>query len=401
MAPAPLSVRSPDPAADAAELVELVAMTFGNYFAVRREALDFYLLHSHYDWEASAVGRVGAQLATHWGVWDYQMRIGGAVVRCGGIGAVATHADHRRKGHMARTAPHAIARMKARGYHLSILFGIDGFYHRFGYVPAWPESRWTVLRKDLPAGGPTPRLVRVPRAPRPDVDRLHNRWNEGLTGTAVRPTYTRGCFITRPGLESWLWTDGRGRAAGLLTVHEDGPALVCTEALGEPRAALAGLRRLAGRKNRSELRLETLPYGAAVVRAVRALNCRHEQRYARDGEAMVRVIDLAGCLRAMEGELSRRLAASPLSGWRGALLIRGPEGAATLALAGGRVRVGPPAPSRSVVRGGFRLAQLLLGTDDPLEACAQGGIRLTGDAARLVPVLFPAQHPQLQLADRY
>jgi hypothetical protein len=47
------------------------------------------------------------------------------------------------------------------------------------------------------------------------------------------------------------------------------------------------------------------------------------------------------------------------------------------------------------------VARLLLGSDAPLEVCDAGKLRLTGDAARLVPVLFPAQHPQLTLADRF
>jgi hypothetical protein len=63
--------------------------------------------------------------------------------------------------------------------------------------------------------------------------------------------------------------------------------------------------------------------------------------------------------------------------------------------------VAPAAPGKSTLRAGWHLAQLLIGTDDPMETCEVGRIRLQGDAARLVPVLFPAQHPQLQLGDRY
>jgi len=398
-----LSVRSPDRAADAADVVELVAKTFGNYFATKRESAGFYLLEGHYDWAASAVGRVGGALVTHWGVWDYRMRIGGATVRCAGIGGVATDADHRRKGHMARTAAYGVERLRARGYPLSILFGIDDFYHRFGYVPAWREASWHLLRKDLPplAGRPPP-LERASFAPSDDVIRLHNQWNAGLTGTAVRPTFTRGFFRwARTTPEGWLWRDARGRAAGHLFVHEDEEALVTTEATGDPEIVLAALARLAARKGLPALRFETLPYGAALARRLRTLNCRYEQRYARDGEAMVRLVDLAACLRAIEPELSRRLASSALDGYRGSLRVEGPEGAAGLALDRGRVRVVPAARGRTSLRAGWYLAQLLLGTDDPMETCEVGRVRLAGDAARLVPVLFPAQHPQLQLGDRY
>jgi predicted N-acetyltransferase YhbS len=401
-----LTVGSPDRTTDREAVVDLVAKTFGNYFATRRDAVGFYLLHGHYDWAASAVGRVGDALVTHWGAWDYRMRIGRSPIRCAGIGGVATHADHRKKGYMARTAAHAVSAMRARGYPLSILFGIDDFYHRFGYVPAWREESWRLLRKDLPpspSGARPPRLHRVSFAPSADVTRLHNEWNAGLTGTALRPTFTEGFFYwARFPPEAWLWRDARGRAAGHVFVHEDGSALVATEATGEPDAVLAALGVLAARKGLPELRLETIPYGSGLARRLRTLNCRYEQRYARDGEALVRVVDLEACLRAMEPELSRRLASSELDGYRGALRVQGPEGAVGLALDRGRVRIVPPAAAgRSSVRAGWHLAQLLLGTDEPLETCERAEIRLAGDAARLVPALFPAQHPQLQLADRY
>ncbi len=398
-----LSVRAPERATDAADVVELVAMTFGHYFAVRRDTAGFYLLEGHYDWAASAVGRLRDQLVSHWGVWEYRMRIGQATVRCGGIGAVATHADHRKKGFMARTAAHSIERMRARGYALSILFGIDDFYHRFGYVPAWRESRWHLLRSDLPGrSGRRPRLHRVPAAPSAALARLHNRWNRGLTGTAVRPTFTKGFFMgPRAAPEAWIWRDAAGRAAGHVLASQDGGALVILEATGAPDVVLACAGELALRKGLPELRFETLPYPSALARRLRTLNCRYEQRYARDGEAMVRLVDLEACLRAMEPELSRRLASSPLDGYRGTLRIEGPEGAAGLAIDRGRARVVPAAAGRTSLRAGWHLAQLLLGTDEPMETCEVGRIRLAGDAPRLVPALFPAQHPQLQLGDRY
>ncbi len=401
--PTRLSVRAPERSTDGADVVELVAKTFGSYFATRRMSLGFYLLEGHYDWAASAIGRLGGRLVSHWGVWGYRMRIGRAIVRCAGIGGVATDAEHRGRGHMARTAAHGVERLRARGYPLSVLFGIDDFYHRFGYVPAWRESSWHLLRKDLPppAARP-PRLERIPFGPSAEVNRLHNRWNAGLTGTALRPTFTTGFFRwARASPQAWLWRDARGRAAGHLFVHEDGGVLVTTEATGAPGAVLASLGRLAARLGLPSLRFETLPYGSPLARRLRTLNCRYEQRYARDGEAMVRLVDLEACLRAMEPELSRRLAASPLDGYRGTLRIEGPEGAAGLTIDRGRARVVPAAAGRSSLRAGWHLAQLLLGTDEPLETCEVGRIRLAGDAARLAPVLFPAQHPQLQLGDRY
>ncbi len=87
--------------------------------------------------------------------------------------------------------------------------------------------------------------------------------------------------------------------------------------------------------------------------------------------------------------------------YRGALSIGGDGTAARLVLGKRRVAVTRPRPSASSVRLGPRVAQLLIGTADPLEICRAAGARPRGDAARLLRVLFPAQHPQLQRGDRF
>lgn len=328
--------------------MDLVAKAFGTYARLHDECERWYLLHSHYDWAASALGLLDGDLVAHWGIWRYRMRIGRALVRCGGVGAVATTARHRRRGLMVRTAPHSLARMRARGYHLSVLFGIHGYHGRFGYVSAWPESRWHLGRADLPGDLPRLTLRRIPALPRPELVRLHNQCNRGLTGTAVRPTYGSWCAM-REGVDAYCWGPP-DRPEGHVLVQGDGPALVCLEATGDPEAALSALSR---RRALPQLRFEALPYRSALAARLRALNSRYEQQYASAGDAMVRLLDLRGCLGAMLPELSARLAASELRDYRGRIAVEGPEGAVGLVLAAGRVALGPARPSRSAVRGGW------------------------------------------------
>jgi predicted acetyltransferase len=113
-----LRVIAPDPHQHGNEVVELCAKTFGSYFDRRKDLRNWYLLNSHYDWKTSAIGLIDGQIVTHYGVWDYQMRIGSAVVRCGGIGSVATHGDFRKQGLMAQTIPASLQAMRRAGYDL-------------------------------------------------------------------------------------------------------------------------------------------------------------------------------------------------------------------------------------------------------------------------------------------
>jgi predicted N-acetyltransferase YhbS len=103
------------------------------YYWMRDACRDVYLLRAHYDWRPSRIGLISNRVVTHFGIWDYQMRVGSARVRVGGVGGVATDADYRKRGLMDRTARASMEAMRAQGYDVSLLFGIDDFYHRFGY----------------------------------------------------------------------------------------------------------------------------------------------------------------------------------------------------------------------------------------------------------------------------
>ena len=113
-----------------------------------------YIDHSPYDWSASTIGLLDGQVVTHWGIWDISIRVGAAVLRAACVGAVSTHGRFRRRGLMARTAAAACRAARRAGYDISLLFGIRDFYHRFGYVRAWPERTYVVRTADLPPGGP-------------------------------------------------------------------------------------------------------------------------------------------------------------------------------------------------------------------------------------------------------
>lgn len=394
---APL-VRAPDPRAHVSQLVELSAQTFGGYFPMRDHCRQGYLLHSHYDWHASRVALVDGHVVSHWGVWDFQMRIGHAHVRTAGIGLVMTHADHRKRGHMARVAPASIRAMRDAGYHLSILFGIGDFYHRFGYVCAWSDTTHHVDTNDLPSGRPTAPLRRFALASRTDVDALYNRHHAGLTGTAVRPTYARNSRG-----KDWLafrWTGSRDRTLGYVVVSPRKDHLVCREACGKVDDVLCALAAIARRRQLPEVRFPTLHPASALARHIRRGNCRVETFHRRCGGAMVRTVNLAETLRSIAPELERRLADSPCAAWRGNLLVADRRQEVMLVINRSRVRLAPPRPSRHALRGGDRIAQLLIGTHEPDETLEADRARCTGDARNLARALFPVQHPMLEHWDR-
>src|SRR5262245_44221301 len=72
------------------------------------------------------------------------MRLGAAVVRMDGIGGVETEEAYQNRGYSRRLMETAVARMQAGNAVLSTLFGIQDFYHKFGFTAVGPEYTVTL-----------------------------------------------------------------------------------------------------------------------------------------------------------------------------------------------------------------------------------------------------------------
>ena len=396
-----LKVVAPDRQEHREAMFDLISKVFsgGGYFAFQKDCREGYIDHSHYDWDASRIGFIGDEMVTHYGVWNYQMRVGNAKVRVGGIGSVATHDGHRRKGLMARTIPHSLNAMRDLGYDMTILFGIRNFYHKFGYRRAWNTTQYTVSVADLPSEKPRHKVSKLALRQTPDVCRLYNTHDAGATGTAVRPTYERVAWQGR-----WTghgWKDRRGRLAGWVLVEARNDRLDCMEAVGDTEQLLRVLTQLARRRGARKVHFVHFPDTDPIIIRLKRGNVSAETHYHKSGGAMVRTVNLASSIRRLTGEFARRLKASYLDTWRGKLLITDAREKVLLDINRSKVNVGKATRTKHAVRGGNEIVQLLIGTDEPGEVVDAAGIRLTGDAKKLVEVLFPNRCPCLRPWDRY
>ncbi len=395
-----LQLRAPDPRRDREALFDLIARCFPmpDHAARLAHLREGYIDHSHYDWAASRIGLIGDRIVTHFGVWDYAMRIGRAQVRTGGIGVVCTDADYRGRNLMMQTVEAALQAMVDDGYDMSVLFGIRDFYHRFGYVAAWPEMVYTVRLEDLPAAKAPHGLRRGRYQPSQELAELYNRYAAGLTGTAVRPTYRRHSPRRPRQLHRW----GTGDAPEGYAVIEDGDeALICLDAAGEADAILAALARAARRSCHRSIRFRGLHERSALARRLHRLPGSATVYWAPSGGAMIAALNLRAILEKMRPELARRVKGSALARFQGRLTLQGGHQRATVALDGGRIAVADGPVVNSRLRSASHLAQLLIGSRDGDEMLRQGDLQATGDGRILLPILFPAQQPRLAQPDQF
>jgi len=307
---------------------------------------------------------------------------------------------------------------------------------------------------------------------------LYNRENEGVTGSAVRPTYRQG---KAPGTDrGWYWIDADGCIAGFVTdvrpfkgIYEmearhaaeldrgevpkvvrerfvkgwephykrplsaqafcvaveqgdqwlmiDGPgrwdlkrqddtihvfvgggsntrSIHVDEAVGDPEQILRVIGHFVRQSALCErICFDRLPPRSRLGRYLRRLpSCHLDNNDRQENSYMIQILNLGSLFEKLVPELAARLSHSALAAWQGELLISTGEEEILLKINAAQVEVAAAEDTPHAVRGGQEIAQLVVGTDVPSEVVRMHDIELSGDAALLIEVLFPAQDPQMR-----
>lgn len=292
------------------------------------------------------------------------------------------------------------------------------------------ETLYTVLRNkhpDLfmgwywcddqgnPAGyvsGGADRYFTLERALQVDLERGHlsepirrqfqagARWsNPPLRPDAVCTVQEPGRWLIRDGERNcFLWLEAEHIQGAVF----DQPLFWVDEVAGDPDRCLVALAQLARQWHCTELFFDRLHYKSGVGKRLRQLrSCRiHTGTFSGKARSyVVRIINLPSLLAKLTPELSLRLQHSHLADWHGnlrmTLATADEETEVMLAIDAGQVAVAPVVTTPHHIQGGQALAQLIVGSEDATEIVEMAGLTLGGDAAQLLPILFPMQYPQM------
>ncbi len=346
---------------------------------------------------------------------DLQMRIGRAVVHMGGIGGVSTDRKHRMKGYSRRVMEYSNEYMLTRGYDVSLLFGIQHFYHKFGFACSLPDYRLTLTTRiveQVTADHRKAATVKVRRARKRDFARIRTIYNRQFarrTGTVVRPPTWTGYRMG----SSWgsktltlVAADGRGRILSYASFDDRADALNVFELAGDLRTYPALLVALAGEavKRRVEKLTFFLPPDDPFAIYARRLGGSLQTNYHYSGGGMLRIINLVTLLEKLEPELTARLASSDLAGARSSFTLKTDIGVANVTAADGRVSTRRPAGRGAktvAVVPQHVLSQLLFGFRTVADVTADAGVRVPRKLLRLLSVLFPFHWPHVSRPDYF
>ena len=281
-------------------------------------------------------------------------------------------------------------------------FDDEASWLRRGFALGWRALQWQVLVTDLPVAE-VPELERFEATHRDDLAAVYNATTRRLTGTVRRPIYRRN---KHPGhFSTYSWRGADGGTAGYVS-GSPGPGEACfwvDEVAGEADTCLAVLRAIAEAEQCTELYFDRLHYKSAVgVRLRQTGSCRlfTGTKSAKARWYVARIVNLKSLVTKLAPMLHERLLASGLADWRGSLSIclecEGASEVVTLVAQDGGMAVRDGAVGPNAISGDQAVTQLLLGCEEADEVVAVNGIEVCGDAARILPVLFPAQYPQME-----
>jgi hypothetical protein len=351
-----------------------------------------------------------------------RLRYGAATLRVDGLGDVWTEPAHRRWGHARRVLTAAMHAMDGGDAALSLLYGIEDLYPKFGYATTGADYGLWLRELAGPDGMPEGWTVR-PFVPG-DLGVLRELYDAAARGSVGPTLRAEGDWVWErlaaqvEGDACRLAVDPGGRVAGYawrgaglnyveLAEGYFPRALVLAEAVADSPAAAAAVVALCRRWGREATRdgapVTTVSVGAApdgrVWRAAAFANADRVLYSWRCAGPMVRLLSARRFFAQAAPELTARAAGL---GWRGvAAFVVGPE-RVHVAVAPDAVRLADPgdAPTVEIDLPAETLAGLAWGGFPPEDLLDTIARPLPGAAADLLRALFPRRWPYVFTADR-
>ncbi|MCA1900826.1 MAG: GNAT family N-acetyltransferase [Candidatus Hydrogenedens sp.] len=239
------------------------------------------------------------------------IRIGEARLKIGGIGWVSTDGHFRNKGIASKVIQNAVQYMKVNSYHLSMLFGIPNFYHRFGFATTLPEYYASITTREVLSIQPIPHKVRKMKpSDISSIRKIHDENDEDIACSLIR---TQAHFAVK-----WReWEQGKtvldlnGKILGyfLLRINHDNILLV--QEIGSidveaSKAVLYAIGKLAEKERLGIIQIASPPCHPTTRLLINHYSV-HETHYKRNEGGMMAIINEEETLECMIPEWEKRI----------------------------------------------------------------------------------------------
>lgn len=315
---------------DVEETATLVARVFaGRYDDLKRTFLLDVGAHPTSQADHWRVVRRAGRVVAHVGVYRKPVRIGCATVSMGGIGFVCCDPEFRCQGLAALCMKDALVCMREQGMPLSLLFGRDHYYGRFGYVGCLPAFTLKMSVKDLKGLRNPFRVVPAKTQDMRAMVELYNAAAETTPASVVRSladvqfAYKRWQLAgDKKGASAvFLFREKKARGAvRAYAVWKDNSLWEAAMRPGDDAACAAVLAWVRDKRVEAvekEVVLEMCPPAHPLWAYAERFTHSAERRLNWTGAGMGCIVDVPAFLRALQPEFQARLGRAGLDcvGW--------------------------------------------------------------------------------------
>lgn len=332
------------------------------------------------------------------------MRVGEARLKVGGLGWVATAPRHRHRGVCTQLLHGTLRYMYEHRYHVSMLFGIPNFYHRFGYATTLANYTITLAAAEA-ASSPSGayKIRKVKPGDIAAIQKMHNAEDAKVACSLLRSSaHLKSKWARFKNAE--VFTSQQGKVlAYVLTETDEGALLVHEAGAEDPAAALeviAHCARLANDACAPRIRF-AIPPEHPFAHLLARYESVHEMHLERDRGGMLAFVDLAEALESMVPEWEGLVG-------RSAVADRHCE--ATLVVEGcsyrvrahrGAVDIAETPGKNKFSVSGTDLMKLLTGYSHLDAVFSQQRRLIAPDARAFLAAIFPKRNPYVHTFDRF
>jgi predicted acetyltransferase len=363
----------------------------------------------YFTYDYSRITSSDDKVTSHVAIRERELCYGTARITMGGIADVATNPANRGQGLSRILMEDSIEFMENLGLHISILYGIPRYYHKFGYIESIPKFNLQVpVHEGLLA---TPSLKTRP-AEKKDLQAMARLYESNYTDmnlSVIRPrkywnmsfrigkaivavdknNRVRGYAIPLPGGEpgvlSWKEVAFSGDEAAWTLIH------TCSKVAADNHAG--------------QVAWQISPEAAFTdyVMELGGTIQRHDNRQSTGG-GMIRILNLKSLFEAISPELERRVNNSLLAGKSFKLAFKTDIGALRLLVNKGNVKVGPVKAGASdiVIKiPQIYLARLIFGYRSVPQVLRSPGVAIPKAGRDILNTLFPKGNPYISPVDYF
>ena len=332
------------------------------------------------------------------------MRIGEARLKVGGLGWVTTAPRYRHRGVCTQLLHGTLKYMYEHRCHVSMLFGIPNFYHRFGY--ATTLASYTITLDAAEAASSLSGAHKIRKVKPGDIaaiQKMHNAADSNVACSLVRTSAHLKSKWDRFRTAEVFTTQQGKVLAYVLTEQDEGALLVHEAAAADPAAALdviAHCARLAQDAYKPRIRY-SIPPEHPFARLLARYDSIHEMQLARDRGGMLAFVDLGEALESMLPEWEGLVAHSAVADRRCevTLLVEGTS--YRLRAHHGALDVAESTGKNKFSLSRADLMRLLTGYSHIDDVLRQERRLIAADARAFLAAIFPKRNPYVHTFDRF